>query len=57
MLLSIRAAQLKINLVNNSGSTALLCSINSKNYDIVKLLVDNGADVNKKNSMNISPLF
>ena len=50
MLLSVKAAQLKINLTNNTGATALLCSVNSKNFNIVKLLIDNGADINKKNS-------
>lgn len=47
-----------INLPNEMGITPLITAIYFKNYDIVRLLVENGADVNyiyKKN--NFSPLI
>lgn len=46
-----------INDINEDGYTPLTYSIEKIDYDLVKLLIDNGADVNEKDENGMSPLY
>ena len=45
-----------VNIEDAIGNIALHIAAIQKNYYIAELLCENGADVNKKNKLNISPL-
>jgi len=47
--------QIDINAINRKGYTALAIAVKTGSYDIVKLLISKGADVNMKN--NVKQIF
>lgn len=47
----------EINSLGKDGSTPLIISINKRSYDMVKLLISKGADVNLQDSFNSAPLM
>jgi ankyrin repeat protein len=58
LLLNTENQKIDINSQNNMGDTALHHSTNFKFYDISKLLIENGADININNfDEQITPIF
>ena len=46
-----------VNVVNNLNKIPLFEAINENNFEIVKLLIEHGADVNKMDDAGVSPLY
>ena len=45
----------KINQINNKGESALSIAVSNNNIEVVKILIEMGADINNANNNNESP--
>jgi len=53
----IEIKKVNVDFLDNTGGTSLIAAINRHNLDIVKYLVDHGADVNAKSEHGETPLW